>query len=338
MENAQAAERDKVLTAFPLFPLFPREIRDRIWEQAWPASCIHFLRVVDAWNRKEYNEIIKGPSQWDFPFSLGLPRGETRQRVNWVENDPSMYLFTNHLRQTCRESRDAVLRLLRERAFGKKKVHAWTLFGVRYYGAEDPGCFYLHKKLDIICLEFRAYEDGSPYWLAPRRGPGFWLPMLKDQEQIAIEYKPEWDAAFKGGPADFLGLAPDPIVIVPELAGPKWVPFHFPKLRCFYVIDYSITRSQRQGASVATDPKAKGASSDDNSEANVFSSNGKTFYVVKDGDESWTVSSQAHALVAWLRDEYPSTLTEDRGEFTNWGYRPKPPAAEDFKFKVLAAV
>ncbi len=57
------------LNEFHLFPNFPKEIRDRIWEHAWPSPGIHFLRLFDPWRHRLKNKIIQGPS-WDMNFSL----------------------------------------------------------------------------------------------------------------------------------------------------------------------------------------------------------------------------------------------------------------------------
>ncbi|KAH8894362.1 hypothetical protein GQ53DRAFT_745059 [Thozetella sp. PMI_491] len=320
---------------YHLFPNFPKEIRDRIWELAWPTPGIHFLRLFDPWRHRMTNDIIDGP-YWDMNFALGAPWNESLKRVDWIEGNISTYMVDNTLKGTCHESREATIRASRLRAEDYDGA-AWASFGVIVpYDEEDPEmadkradirCFYMHKRLDLVCLQFCDYEhaDSSVGWngIAPFWGNGFYLPMIKDQEHVAIEYNRSWDDAFADG-------VEDPEAVVRELIGPKWVPFHFPKLHCFYVIDYSIARREHVPPSSRMQGQSAGPE--------VFFAIGKTFRVASPEDQSWAAPSHVHKLVAWLEKEYPSTIAEDRSEFHDWGEPPSPPAPSSLKFKVLACV
>ncbi len=256
-----------------------------------------------------------------------------------------MYCVGSTLKMTCRESRDAALRIFRRRGTGTEDP-AWVSFGVLLSDDDEDDddnahldadrCFYMHTQLDVICLQFCDYDhaDRSNGWAsyAPYWGNGFDLPMLKYQQQIAIEYNRSWDYAFADEDAEsfLMGLPLEPQDIVPELCGPKWVPFHFPRLKCFYVIDYSIT-PQRDRPSDS--PKQNHAS-----HREVIFANGKTFHAVSPDDDSWMVHSHIRRFVAWLEAEYPSTAATDTSSLSDWGDEPSPAIPGSLQFKVLACV
>jgi hypothetical protein len=331
MVKASPTNEMTEVVKFDLFPNLPKEIREKIWEAAWPTPGIHFLRIFDPCRHRLSNKIIDGPS-WDYNFSLGAPWNEQLGRVDWIEGNISMYHVDDTLKKTCKESRDVAFRLIHSRT--SDDGDSWASFGVSVFTGDDeddndPYRFFIHKRQDVICLQFCDYYHAKegPFW-----GIGFGLSMLEAQERIAIEYKPPWDEAFRDEPSDafLLGVPMEPIQIVPELDGPKWVPFHFPSLRVFYVIDYTAKRNASRPVSPPSKPTSH--------ETLKFYAVGKTFHVIQPGDESWEVISHVDLFVEWLREKSMLPLAIELDDMNGGDEPPKSREATDVQFQVLGCV
>jgi hypothetical protein len=327
---------------FHLFTSLPPELREKIWLTAIASPGIHFLRLFDP-SRHPHNEIISGPS-WDYNFSLGAPWNPSLGRCDWIQGNDSAYWVEYILSNTCRESREVVLRMrnrgsrqsIDPESIADEGTDLSTVSTYLNEDAQNEAKFYINNRQDVVCLQFCDYEHArvenpwaeayAPFW-----GNGFNLPEIVRLEHVAIEYKPQWDEAFLEMDPDglLMGVPLEPEYVVPELVGPKWVPFHFPALRGFYVVDYSI--KHRGGE--AWDHWRRGIT-----EQQLFCSGGRTFYVVEPGDEAWVVSSRAHAFVDWLRDEYPAVQLTHLDDIDVWGEPPLPPKAKELRFKVLGCV
>ena len=322
------------LDHFHLFSSLPKELRDRIWELAWPSPGIHFFRIFDPWRHRMTNQIMYGPT-WDYNCSLGAPFIPSLNEVAWLNGNPSAYVVHNMLLRTCRESREAALRLWSQRQGKWESIGA----GVPAEDGEDSDdldsehVFLFQPAHDLVCLQFQDFEKFPvsmvDFFNSDYTGSGFDIPQLADVQRVAVPYREEWDeglSPWNGGSSDLaadellVGIAPEPHHRLPQLADLSRIPCHFSEITAFYLIDYTI---KRRPVDSARKPKTGAGEAPE-----VFYAAGMRFCEVTPDDKRWEVTSEVFELISWLHERYPLS-------FANLN---SPPPLGPPSFKVLACV
>ncbi|KAI0384310.1 hypothetical protein F5Y04DRAFT_293261 [Hypomontagnella monticulosa] len=223
-----------VTESFTLFPLLPKELRDKIWDSAirpdQPGA--HFFSVVgpleagdsplDYGPRMEL-KILEHPDKWDDRV-LAAPGHlhANSVRLSWEIHNPSLYMYDSGLWSACKESRD--------RMEWRFESQSWDRDARERYFRDSPrsqikesnvisttGCFrtrtgmryftmYPHQ--DLLCLQSRwkrtfqlcdfrlANIDVAVPFLNSRLG-------FRGPRNIAIEFDPAWASYEMGQPSRF---------------------------------------------------------------------------------------------------------------------------------------